>query len=383
MSAAGRGSSLLDLLVDLVDIPSVNPALDPTGTGEAAMAAAVADWSESCGLHVEQVGPDPARPSLVVSSRPDAGDGPTLLLCGHLDTVGTDGRPIAARRDGDRLYGRGTYDMKAGLAAALETCRVMARRDADTRVVVAAVADEEHASRGMVDVLDHMDLSEVDAAIVTEPTELEVAVAHKGFVWQRIDVEGVAAHGSRPHLGRDAIMDLGPVLAGLATLDEGLAATTHPLLGAGSLHASMVSGGRDWSTIPDHVRLDVERRILPGETIETVEGDLAAVVAAAGMRRPGLAATATTVLVRQPLHTDVDHPLVVTALAAAADVRSREASPVGVSYWADSALISSAGIPTVLFGPDGDGAHAEVEWVSIAGTALTRDVLVAVAERLT
>lgn len=381
MSAA-RDAALLDLLTELVDIPSVNPALDATGTGEAAVADAVVDWAESCGLHVERVGSDPARPNVVVSSRPDAGDAPTLLLCGHLDTVGTNGRPIVARRDGDRLHGRGGYDMKAGLVAALEACREVARRGDATRVVVAAVADEEHASRGMVEVLDHLDTSTIDAAIVTEPTELEVAVAHRGFVWVRIEFEGVAAHGSRPQLGHDAIMDLGPVLTSLAELDDGLAARPHPLLGPASLHASVVAGGRDWSTIPDHARLDLERRTLPGESRTTVEEEIEMVLAAATRRRPGLSATATVRLVREPLATAVEHPFVGTVVAAASDVRSRSLTPVGVSYWADSAMIAAAGIPTVLFGPNGEGAHAEVEWVSIEGTCITRDVLVAVAQRL-
>ncbi|HKJ56479.1 MAG TPA: M20/M25/M40 family metallo-hydrolase [Nitriliruptoraceae bacterium] len=381
MSAA-QDAALVDLLTELVEIPSVNPALDATGTGEAAVAAAVADWAASCGLHVERVGSDPTRPNVVVSSRLDAGDAPTLLLCGHLDTVGTEGRRIVARRDGDRLHGRGSYDMKAGLVASLEACRQVARRGAATRVVVAAVADEEHASRGMVEVLDHLDTSTIDAAIVTEPTELEVAVAHKGFVWVRIDFEGVAAHGSRPQLGHDAIMDLGPVLTMLADLDDDLAARPHPLLGPASLHASVVAGGRDWSTIPGHARLDIERRTLPGESRTTVEDEVETILATATRRRPGLAATATVRLVRDPLATDVEHPFVGTTLAAAGHVRSRPMTPVGVSYWADSAMIAAAGIPTVLFGPDGDGAHAEVEWVSVEGTCVTRDVLVDVAQRL-
>ena len=319
---------------------------------------------------------------MLVSSRPEAGEGPTLLLCGHLDTVGTDGRAIEARRDGDRLHGRGAYDMKGGLVAALFACAEAARRDLPVRVVVAAVADEEHASIGMQEVLAHLDVTTIAAAIVTEPTELAVAIAHKGFVWHRIEVAGVAAHGSRPQLGHDAIMDLGPILTRLGSLDRDLATRPHELLGPGSLHASTVAGGRDWATIPEHATLDVERRLLPGESAATADADLARVLEQAARDRPDMAATATTVLVRDPLHTDEGHPFVATVRAAADQVLGTIGTPGGVSYWADSAFISGAGIPTVLFGPNGEGAHAEVEWVSIAGTIATRDVLVAVAERL-
>lgn len=375
-------AEVLDLLADLVRTPSVNPSLDATGTGEAAVAAAVVAWATAMDLDVMEVGADPARPNVLVSSRAEAGDGPTIVVCGHLDTVGTDGRPIDARREGDRLYGRGAYDMKAGLVAALFACREAARRGLAARVVVAAVADEEHASLGMQEVLDHLDPASIDAAIVTEPTELVVAIAHKGFVWARIEVAGVAAHGSRPELGRDAIMGLGPILTHLAALDRELATRPHPLLGPGSVHASKVAGGRDWATIPEHATLDVERRTLPGESVAVVERDLQRVLDRARHDDPDLEATVETVLVREPLHTPADDFLVTAVQGGADDVMGRSGTPGGVSYWADAAMLSAAGIPTVLFGPDGDGAHAEVEWVSIAGTMTTIDVLVAATARL-
>ncbi len=379
-------ADVVDLLEALVAIDSVNPSLVAGGAGEAAMVRAVATWANAAGLHVEVLEATPGRPSVLVrSTAPDRVPpaGPTLLLCGHLDTVGTDGMvaPFGPRRDGDRLYGRGAYDMKGGLAAALVACREVGRRGLPGQVVVAAVADEEHASLGIREVLDRLDPGTVDAAIVTEPTERAVGVAHKGFVWQRIEVTGRAAHGSRPHLGTDAILALGPVLAGLRDLDDRLAADPHPLLGPGSVHASRVVGGREWSTIPGSARLDVERRTLPGERVEDVEADLAAVVRAARVD-DNVSFEATTVLVREPLATAPDQPIARALTAAATTVEGSPPPVAGMSYWADSAFLAAAGIPTVLFGPDGDGAHADVEWVSITGTIAVAEALTLVTSQL-
>ena len=150
--------------------------------------------------------------------------------------------PFAPRIEGDRLYGRGSYDMKAGVAAALIACRDAARLELPGDVVVAAVADEEYASLGIQDVLESVS---ADAAVVTEPTELELVVAHKGFVCLELEVTGRAAHGSRPHLGVDAIVKTGPLLVEIAELDRSLGASVHPLLGRGSIHASLIDGGTE------------------------------------------------------------------------------------------------------------------------------------------
>ena len=181
------------------------------------------------------------------------GGGRTLLLCGHLDTVNVEGMtdPHAPRIDGDRLYGRGAYDMKAGVAAALIAGREAARLGLAGDVVVAAVADEEHASLGVQEALRHVS---ADAAVVTEPTELELVVAHKGFVWSEVEVTGRAAHGSRPHLGVDAIVKMGPVLTALGAARHALAERPHPLLGRGSIHASRDRGRRRAVELPGALR---------------------------------------------------------------------------------------------------------------------------------
>jgi acetylornithine deacetylase len=222
-----------------------------------------------------------------------------------------------------------------------------------------------------------------DAAIVTEPTELAVATAHKGFVWSEIEVVGRAAHGSRPHLGSDAILATGPILVALSELDEQLGARHHhPRLGPGTLHASLISGGLEESTIPDRCVVTIERRTLPGETPDDVDGDLAALLARCRGDDPNLTATHRTTLVREPFEVTDTAPIVTAVLESAADVLGQPAQLAGVSYWADSAFIAAAGIPTVLFGPTGDGAHAAIEWVSVDATIACAETLTNVAVRL-
>jgi acetylornithine deacetylase len=368
---------VVGLLRELVAIDSVNPSLVPGAAGEREIAAHVARWAAHAGLHVRVVQATAGRPSVVVRS-PRRGRGRTLLLCAHLDTVGLGGvaDPLVPRVDGDRLYGRGAYDMKGGLAAALVACYQAARAELPGEVVVAAVADEEHASIGVQEVLGHL---RADAAIVTEPTELAVATAHKGFVWVEVEVVGRAAHGSRPQLGVDAILKTGPVLVALAELNRRLGGRRHPVLGAGNLHGSLVSGGREASTVPDRCTLTVERRTLPGESVADVEREVAEVLAACRAADPELVVSSRVLLAREPFETAASESLVGTVTRAVSGVLGRPAEVGGVSYWADSAFLSAAGIPTVLFGPAGDGAHAEVEWVSLASTVACAEALTAAA----
>jgi acetylornithine deacetylase len=376
MARCGRvRDRLVDLLSRLVAIDSVNPSLVPGGAGEGAIAAFVAGWARDAGLDVQVLEGTPGRPSVIVRAR-GAGGGRTLLLCGHLDTVAVDGMdaPHTPRVDGDRLYGRGAYDMKAGVAAALLACREAAGRGLADDVVVAAVADEEHASLGVQEVLRAVG---ADAAIVTEPTELDVVVAHKGFVWAEIEVAGRAAHGSRPHLGVDAIVKAGPVLTALGALDERLATREHPLLGRASVHASVIAGGVELSSYPARCVIGLERRTLPGETAAGVEAELRALVADTGTD-----ASHRVLLVREPFATDPGSPVVAALLDARRDVTGLTPGVAGAGYWADSAFISAAGIPTAVFGPGGEGAHAAVEWVSIDDTVTVTETLLAVAGRL-
>jgi len=368
-----------ELTAALIAIDSVNPSLVPGGAGEAVIARWVAGWARENGLDAEMHEATPGRPSVVVRAR-GTGGGRTLLLCGHLDTVNVEGMdaPHTPRLDGDRLHGRGGYDMKAGVAAALLACREAAGLRLAGDVVVAAVADEEHASLGVQEILRSVT---ADAAIVTEPTELEVVVAHKGFVWIEIEVVGLAAHGSRPHLGVDAIVQAGPVLTAIGELDQALADRAHPRLGRGSVHASLISGGVELSSYPERCVIGLERRTLPGETGAAVEAEIAAILSRCRAADPAFRATQRTLLVREPFEVEPQADVVRAVQAAGAAVLGEAPALGGASYWADAAFIAAAGIPTVMFGPVGEGAHAVEEWVSVDSTVAVARTLTAVAAR--
>jgi acetylornithine deacetylase len=217
---------------------------------------------------------------------------------------------------------------------------------------------------------------------VTEPTEMELVVAHKGFVWIEIEVTGVAAHGSRPHLGVDAIVKAGPILTGVGALDATLGERAHPLLGRGSVHASLIEGGVELSSYPARCVVAIERRTLPGETGADIEREIEALLARCRAEDAQLQVTQRTLLVREPFEVDRDAEIVNAVSAAAAEVTGSAPAIAGASYWADAAFIAAAGIPTVMFGPSGEGAHAIDEWVSLADTEAVTRTLVNVAERV-
>jgi acetylornithine deacetylase/succinyl-diaminopimelate desuccinylase-like protein len=379
MEDGGVANEITELLSRLVDIGSVNPSLVAGGAGEREIASFVAAWASDAGLEVDVLEAAPGRPS-VVARAGGTGGGRSLLLCGHYDTVTVEGMSDwRARVDGDRLYGRGAYDMKAGVAAALIACRKAASLGLAGDVIVAVVADEEHASLGIQEVLATL---RADAAIVTEPTELELVIAHRGFVWSEIEVTGRAAHGSRPHLGVDAIVKTGPLLTAIGELDVTLGGHTHPLLGRGSVHASVIQGGEELSTYPARCVLGLERRTLPGESAADVERELTSLLDACRATDPDLEAEHRTLLVREPFEISEDAEIVALLHAAAREQLGEAPAIGGASYWADAAFIAAAGIPTAMFGPAGDGAHATEEWVSLSSTDAVARTLVALAARI-
>ncbi len=375
------GSFVREALADLVRIDSRNPALVPGAPGEGPIAAHATRVMESLGMEVEILEPEPGRPS-VIGRRRGAGGGRSLMLNGHLDTVGVDGmeRPFEPWIEDGRLYGRGAYDMKGSLAACLGA--VKALRDADVALagdlVIAAVADEEVASLGTMAVIGR---ARTDGAIVTEPTELAVCLAHKGFAWIEVEVEGRAAHGSRPDLGVDANLAMGRVLAEIAALEKELAARpAHPRVGRPSLHVGTLSGGTGWSTYAARATAGVERRTIPGETAEgaltEIEARLARLRGDAG---PGgdapLRVAARIALAREPFEADPDGPLTAALVRGAVEALGREPRRIGVAYWMDAALLGAAGIETAVFGPAGAGAHEVEEWVDLESVERTAETL--------
>jgi acetylornithine deacetylase len=355
-----RRAEIADLAARLVAIDSVNPSLVPGGCGEREAVAFAARWCGEHGLDVEVVGEE--RPS-VIATRRGTGEGRSLLLNGHLDTVGHGGMeaPLDPRIENGRLYGRGAYDMKGSLAAILVAATTVGDLRGD--LVLTLVADEELDSIGTASVLARV---RADAAIVVEPTELHLAVAHRGFVAFEIETAGVAAHGSRADLGVDAIVKMGPVLVALEELQTRLQdGEPHPLVGTASIHASLIEGGQELSSYPARCVLTGERRTLPGETVADVERELRE-IAGDGQLRIGTN--------REPYEAARDH-VFVDLVARAAGVTEH----VGALFWTDAALVAAAGIPTVLFGPSGEGAHADVEWVDLASLERVHDVVVATA----
>ena len=288
--------------------------------------------------------------------------------------------PFVPRLEGGRLYGRGSYDMKGSLAACMLATSEACRRGLRGDVILTAVSDEEFASVGTEAIAASM---RADAAIVTEPTEMQVAVAHRGFVNLEVETIGRAAHGSRPHLGIDAIAKMGRVLVGIEELDRRLRANpTHPFLGSGSIHASLIEGGQEFSSYPARCLLQGERRTIPGETVALAERELREIVGRAGAGDPDFSADVRASISREPFEVAEDAEIVAAVRRHAAAVIGAEPRTAGVSFWADSALLASAGIPTVLFGPRGEGAHAEVEWVDIASLEQCVEIYVAVASEL-
>lgn len=369
------------VLARLVQINSINPDLDPSGPGEAEIAAYVAERLQELGCRILTREPRPGRVS-VAGTLPGSGGGPSLMLYAHSDTVSVDGmaEPWSGTVRGGRLYGRGSYDMKCGLAACLGALKALG--DAGIRLrgdlVVCAVADEETESLGMRDLLE---VIRTDAAIVTEPTELDLYVAHKGFCWIEVETQGRAAHGSRYQEGIDANLMMGRFLAALDGLERRLRERTpHRLLGPPSLHAAVLRGGTGWSTYAASCRLEIERRTLPGETPDQVLGEITALLDELRGADPGFAARARLVVQRPSLEGSPDSAIARAVMGAARDA-GRDPAVAGAGYWMDAALIAAAGIDTVVMGPTGAGAHAAEEWVELESVVTLAGILAGAALR--
>lgn len=370
-----------ETLAHLVQTNSINPAFAPDAPGEAPLADWVAEELSRLGCTITRREPLPGRVSIAGTLSGMAG-GPSLMLYAHLDTVGVEGMedPFSGEVRGGRLYGRGSYDMKCGLAACLAAIKTL--RDSRTRlrgdVVVCAVADEETESLGMLDLLKAI---HTDAAIVTEPTELDVYIAHKGFCWIEVTTLGRAAHGSRYQEGIDANLRMGRFLAGLDRLERELRARTpHPLLGPPSLHAAVLRGGTGLSTYAASCVLQIERRTVPGESPESVLGEIQAIVNELRAADADFEAE-TRMLLARPSYEGSSESTIARAVLAAARRRLGRAPAVsGASYWMDASLIAEAGIETVVIGARGGGAHAAVEWVELESVVVLAGMLVDAAK---
>ncbi len=369
-------AAVLDLLQQLIRIPSVNPTLVPDEPhGEAAVAALARDWLVQQGMKAWLEEAAPGRPNAVAEV--GDGSGPTLVFCAHLDTVGTAGMtipPFDPRFEHGRVFGRGSYDMKGSAAALMSAAAALARIGLRGRVLVALVADEEYASVGASNFVQR---HPADACILTEPSEGQLILGHKGFVWAELVTAGRTAHGSRWDLGVSAIGKMGRIIAGLENFDrEDLRQRVHPLVGPASMHCALIQGGAGLSTYAPECRLKVERRTLPGETPEQVMRELEDVV-----RQAGETAEVRCLFDRSPLLCDREAPVARCLRDAVTAVTGRTPLEAGVAYWMDAAIFAAAGIPTVNYGPSGAGAHEAVEWVELDSVVTCARILAEVARR--
>ena len=368
--------TILTLLQDLIRIPSVNPTLArDESDGEAAIAQFARDWFRGLGVNawLEEVAP--GRPNALAQvGNPD---GPTLIFCAHVDTVSAAGMtipPYEPRLEGRRVYGRGAYDMKGGAAAAMAAAAALQRSDLPGRVLVALVVDEEHSSIGADDIVAR---HKADACIITEPTEGRLILSHKGFVWCELVTRGSAAHGSRWDLGVSAIGRMGRIVTQLERFEnQVLRDRTYPDLGPASLHCATIEGGSGLSTYASECRLQVERRTLPGESLELVAQELEDAVCAAGEE-----ARIDCFFHRTPMLCEPDALVARSVREAAHTVIGKAPEETGVGYWTDAAIFDAAGIPTLNYGPAGEGAHAAVEWVDLDSVLTCARVLVEAAHR--
>jgi len=355
------------VLQELVGINSVNPILDPSAPGEREIAEYVGGAMAALGLEVAIHEPKSGRASVVGRLR-GLREGRSLMFNAHADTVDVGGMdsPFSGEiRDG-RVYGRGAFDMKGGLAAMMGAVKALADagRPHGGEVLLAAVADEEYASLGTEDLVTRY---RPDAAIVTEPTALDICLAHKGFAWFEVTTRGRAAHGSRFDLGIDANMRMGRVLADLAALEQDLRRRApHRLVGPPSLHAATLAGGSGLSTYAASCRLQIERRTIPGESRSAVTDEIRELLRRQVACDPSFQADLEVLLVREPFEVAEDAAIVRALTEASTAVLGRRPAYVGQTPWMDAALLAAAGAETVVMGATGAGAHAKEEWVDLA-----------------
>jgi acetylornithine deacetylase len=367
-------SEVITLLEQLVRIDSVNPSLVPGGAGETEIAKFIKSWLETRDFETHWLENTPGRPS-VVGVLKGSGGGKSLMLNGHIDTVTLEGNPdgIKPRVENAKMFARGAYDMKCGVAAMLIAASRASKLNLCSDVIVACVSDEEYASIGSFELVQTF---KADAAIVTEPTELELVTAHKGFVWLTIETHGVAAHGSRPLEGVDAIAKMGKVLVALEQMDLNLRANpTHALLESGSVHASIISGGQELSSYPAHCKLEVERRTIPGETVAVVEQQFRTMLEAIKATDSSFEYSLTMGLERVPHEVAESELIVQTLLKNATSILEKTPKIRVETFWTDCAALSSVGIPSFLFGAIGAGAHSANEWVDLNSVVQLEKIL--------
>lgn len=363
------------LLRELIAIPSVNPAFLPPGdpaTGEQGMADFLAATAATAGLDIALEEVAPRRLNFFAWLAPTGKAKQRLLLAPHLDTVGEPGdrsTMFTPRQKAGRIYGRGACDTKGSVAAMLGAMMALAHqkdRPVHTEIVFVGLADEENGQLGSRALADSG--FKANLAIVGEPTELQVVTAHKGNQWLRLQATGKPAHGARPELGDNAIHKMARVVHLLEDdYARALKKRRHPLLGRPTVNVGEIRGGTQPNIVPAQCSITIDRRTLPGETEQSVRREISQL-----LRKHGERVTIESIKTGpcRPMETDVKIQSVQHFLRIAGQRR-----PIGVDYFCDASVLSSGGIPSVVFGPGNIAqAHTADEWISIrsleAGTQL-------------
>lgn len=363
-------SRVEELLCELIRIPSINPNLtEEKESNEMNLAIFIQDWlaKHNIKAYIEEV--EPNRPN--VYAEIGEGNGPALFLCAHLDTVGVQEMtipPFQPRIEENRVYGRGSCDMKGGLAAVLIAAIALAETGINGKLILALVCDEEYTSIGADDFVKK---HHADACILTEPSSLNMVIAHKGFLWGKVTVVGKSAHGSRWDLGESAISKMGNVIVRLDELDKNtLRKRTEPLVGPASMHVSLISGGSGVSTYASACTIHIERRTLPSENIAEVQMEIEETIYSVCSD-----AEIEWVFHRPPFYCDPNEHIAQSVKQAFQAVMGKEVEVAGWGVWTDAAIFQQAGIPTVNIGPSGFGLHEPVEWVDLDSVVDTAAIL--------
>ncbi len=366
----------LATLRDLIRIDSRNPGLEAGAPGEWEIAQHVNSLLRELGWEavLHELG---NRRANVVARRAGTGGGPSLMINVHLDTVGVEGMkdPFSAKRSNGRIWGRGAQDTKGGAAAALGLAKALteAKRDLHGDLVLAFVADEEHKSIGTERLIQEV---VTDAAIVLEPSDLDICVAHRGFGVFRLRTRGRTAHGGSSDLGIDANLHMGHFLVELDQLrDKWQRDHRHPTLGSATLHVPLLSGGRQLFMYADECNVDLECRTVPNQSSQEVMAELHAILRSLGQRIEDFQGSIDLLQWRSPFQVDPEALLVRTVLAATEKVRGTPAPLTTHSWWEDSALLAEVGIETLVLGPTGRGLHTAEEWVDAESVVSLAEIL--------
>ena len=328
--------------------------------GLQAAAGFVKGWLESRGIEVHE-GVFGGLP--VLTAEVGARSGPTVIFHGHLDVVPGHLEQFSPRIEGDRLIGRGAYDMKGGLASMMCALRdVAAQRDVRVRFVcVPDEESEEVEARSTDDVVSSGFTG--DFAITGEPTDLHVGIEAKGVLACRVRVSGRAAHGSTPWLGDNAVLKAVDVFRRIESLP--FARESSEMFDRPSINLGRIKGGDRFNKVPEECLMDVDIRYLPGQSPEQILAQIAEIPDSEVIRT----------LTRAPAYVSAQNPYVSALVEAIGRSTSGQSLSVGRDGASDAISFLEAGIPAVEFGPSGDGHHGPDEWVSIPSLRLCREVL--------